>query len=184
MNIIKSLDSVALDIATHIKTVVPDHPASVNVLKHGIAVVINTVSIILLTISISFYTGKVLEAIVAMISFSLLRQVVGGMHLKSNLTCIVVSTVLLTALSFANFNYNWVLITSILSMILVLIYAPSRIEGRTRIPRRYYPLLKYLGIAIVAFNLWLAYPVVAASFFIQSLTLIRGGDRDEENQTE
>ncbi|MGR6764436.1 accessory gene regulator ArgB-like protein [Paenibacillus sp. T2-29] len=184
MNIIKSLDSIALDIATHIKAVVPDHPASVNVLKHGIAVVINTVSIILLTIGISFFTGKVLDTIVAMVSFSLLRQVVGGIHLKSNLTCIVASTVLLTALSFANFNYNWVLITSILSMILVLIYAPSRIEGRTRIPKRYYPLLKCIGVAIVILNLWLGSPVVAASFFVQSLTLVEGGVKNEENQTE
>ncbi|WP_134914739.1 accessory gene regulator B family protein [Paenibacillus sp. IHB B 3084] len=173
MSIIKSLDSIALDIATHIKNVVPDHPSSINVLKHGIAVVINTASIILLTIGISLLTGQVQGAILAMLSFSLLRQVVGGLHLKSSMVCIIVSTVLLTALSFANLNHNLIVVTSILSTILVLLYGPSRIEGKTRIPKRYYPLLKACGVALIALNLWLALPVVAASFFVQSLTLIR-----------
>nr|WP_318840804.1 hypothetical protein [Paenibacillus sp. BJ-4] len=94
--------------------------------------------------------------------------------------CIVVSTSLLTALSFANFNYNWIVVTSILSIILVLFYAPSRIEGRTRIPKRYYPLLKCIGVTLVALNLWMAFPVVAASFFAQSLTLIGGGVKNEK----
>ncbi|APB75656.1 MULTISPECIES: accessory gene regulator B family protein [Paenibacillus] len=181
---IKSLDSIALDIATHIKTVVPDHPAPVNVLKHGIAVTINTVSIVLLTIGISVFTDKIQEAVLAMISFSMLRQTVGGIHLKSNIACIIVSTVLLTALSFASFNYNWIVITSIISIVLVLVYAPSRLEGKTRISKRHYPLLKFSGVAIIALNLWLALPVVGASFFVQSLTLIGGGVRNEEKQTE
>ncbi|TKH41659.1 accessory regulator AgrB [Paenibacillus terrae] len=174
MIIIKNLDTIALDIATHIKTVVPDHPASIAVLKHGIAVVINTVSIIVLTIGLSFITGKVEETILAMISFSILRQVVGGIHLRSNIVCIVVSTALLTALSFVNLNYNWIVITSVLSIILVLVYAPSRIDGKTRIPKRHYPLLKIFGVFIITLNLWLAISVVAASFFVQSLTLIGG----------
>ncbi|WP_025716072.1 accessory gene regulator ArgB-like protein [Paenibacillus sp. 1-18] len=180
MIIIKSLDSIALDIATHIKTVVPNHPSSISVLKYGIAVVINTVSIIFLTIGISFFTGKVQETVMAMISFSLLRQVVGGIHLKSSAVCIVASTSLLTALSFANFNYNWIVVTSILSILLVLFYAPSRVEGRTRIPKRYFLLLKFIGVVLVAFNLWMAFPVVAASFFAQSLTLIEGGVKNEK----
>ncbi|WP_342414572.1 accessory gene regulator B family protein [Paenibacillus sp. FSL R10-2782] len=174
MIIIKNLDTIALDIATHIKTVVPDHPASIAVLKHGIAVVINTVSIIVLTIGLSFITGKVQETILAMISFSILRQVVGGIHLRSNVVCIVVSTALLTALSFVNLNYNGIVITSVLSIILVLVYAPSRIDGKTRIPKRHYPLLKIFGVFIITLNLWLAISVVAASFFVQSLTLIGG----------
>ncbi|KAF6614361.1 accessory gene regulator B family protein [Paenibacillus sp. EKM102P] len=181
---IKSLDTIALNIATHIKTVVPDHPSSIDVLKHGISVAINTVSIILLTIGISFFTDRMQEALLAMVSFSMLRQIVGGIHLKSNIVCIVVSTVLLTALSFASFNYNWVVITSIISIVLILVYAPSRVEGKTRISKQHYPLLKFMGVAIVALNLWLAFPVVAASFFVQSLTLIEGGVKNEKNQTE
>lgn len=184
MIIIKSLDSIALDIATHIKTVAPNHPSPVNVLKHGITVAINTFSIILLTLGISFFTGMVWEAIQAMISFSLLRRIVGGLHLKSNMLCIVVSTALLTVLSYSKLDYNWIVITSILSIILVLFYAPSRIKGKTRIPKQYYPLLKIGGAALIVLNLWLFLPVVAASFFVQSLTLIGGGggDGNERNQ--
>lgn len=63
--------------AEGIKKRAPDHPASVAVMRHALAVLINTISILLLSIAIGAATGKLLEVLVVLISFAALRMVSG-----------------------------------------------------------------------------------------------------------
>lgn len=166
------IDALSLHMAKHIKNVVPDHPASVAVLKHALAVILNLVFIISLTIIISIFTGNVIEAVTVMAAFAFLRQLTGGIHLKSGMGCVAVSTLLFTGLSFIKLDYNWTIGVTLVSMLLIFVFAPAGIERQTRIPPRYFPLLRSGALIVVSFNLWIANPFIAISFFVQSLSLI------------
>lgn len=167
------IESLADRMAHYIKTAAPDHPASVAILKHALAVVLNVVFILALTLGIAGLTGKIVEAAILLGTFALLRQLTGGIHLKTGMGCVLATSIGVTALSFVQLNYNWTMTATVLSIAFIGVYAPSGIEKQSRIPKRYYPLLKWTALVLVATNLWIGSPIVAISFLAQSLTLIR-----------
>jgi accessory gene regulator B len=168
------IQEISMRLALRLKNAVPDHPRSAEVLKYGISFVINTFSIIALSLIISIFTGRTAEVGAALISYALLRQVSGGLHLKSGMLCIIVSTAGITALSLVQLEQSYLWAVTSVSLVLALIYAPSRIEKQTKIPARFYPMLKLLSMLIIASNFLFNSSVLAAAFFVQCLTLIRG----------
>ncbi|MEC0233763.1 accessory gene regulator B family protein [Paenibacillus kribbensis] len=166
------IEPLALRMAQHIKRVVPDHPASVPVLKHALAVTLNLVFITGLTLAVSAFTGRTSEVLIIMAAFAFLRQMTGGLHLKSGMGCVTVSTLLFTGLSFIKLDYNWTIGATLVSMLLIFVFAPAGIERQTRIPPRYFPLLRAGAFIVVSFNLWIANPFIAISVLAQTLTLI------------
>lgn len=78
-------------LANQIKRTVPDHPASIPVLKYVLALIINASMIIVLTLLASFFTGRTAEAVTILVAFALLRQMSGGIHLKTGMACVVVT---------------------------------------------------------------------------------------------
>lgn len=106
-----------------------------------------------------------------MASFALLRQISGGIHLKSGLACVIVSTALFTTLSMINVGDNSIYL-NVLSLIMVILFAPSDIEKQTRIPKKYFPLLKGGATAVIIMSLLLNSQTVSLGLFVQSLTLI------------
>ncbi|WP_391574393.1 accessory gene regulator ArgB-like protein [Cohnella sp.] len=168
------VDGLSRQLAVGIKRVVPESPESVEVLKYSISFILNAIFIIGFSLLISLFTGKIQEVIIVLIGYALLRQVSGGVHLKSGTLCIIISTVGATVLSFVSFNSTILLLATALSLLLALIFAPSRIEKQTRIPEKYYPLLKLISLALIASNLVIQSAVLASAFLLQTLTLIRG----------
>jgi accessory gene regulator B len=168
------IESLAHRIAVAIKQAAPDHPASVQVLRFPIAVILNAVSIIVISILISLLTGRTSGVIMVLIWYAVLRQISGGVHLRSGDLCVVVSVTGVTLISFANFPSTVNLGLTFASVILAAIFAPSRIENQTRIPAKYHPVLKILSVILISVNLVLNSSVVATAFFVQSLTLIHG----------
>jgi accessory gene regulator B len=167
------IEYLSLRIANHIKAAVPEHLTSVAVLKHSVGIILNVLFIVGLTIGMSLITGKVKEASLLLLMFAILRQMTGGIHLKSGIGCVLTTSITCIALSFLSLNYNWTIAATILSIVLILIYAPSGIEKQSRIPKRYYPFLKCIAVALVGTNLIFASSVIAISFLVQSITLIR-----------
>jgi accessory gene regulator B len=165
------IQRIALNMARGIKKVVPDHPRDEEVLAFSISFLLNTLLIILLSLGISIFTDKLPETATALIAYALLRQMSGGYHLESGLLCIAVSTAGITAISYSNFNELTIILLTGLSIILALIYAPSQLEG-TRIPTKYYPVLKIVSAIFISTNLLIMSSVLASCFFIQALTLI------------
>ncbi|MBB6675327.1 accessory gene regulator ArgB-like protein [Cohnella nanjingensis] len=178
------IDAVSWRIARGIKSAVPEHPLSVEVLKYAVSFVLNTGSIIVFSLAISFFTGRVAEVLTVLVAYALLRQVSGGLHLKSGTLCVVASTAGITAMSFADFGPAAVTVANLAALLLAAVYAPSRIEGQTRIPKKYYPLLRFVSIIIVSSNFLIQSPILAAAFLVQCVTLIRplrrGGEHREE----
>ncbi|MUG64727.1 hypothetical protein CHH75_04155 [Paenibacillus sp. 7541] len=172
------IDSLSLKLAEGLKKHVPDHKASIPVLKRGLDVILNTVGILVMSLGISLITGNTREVVIILLSFGLLRQLSGGFHLQSNVGCILLSSFLFTSLSFLQPGQAITVALTCISIVLVLFFAPSGITGYTRIRPKYYPALRISSAVLVASNLFILSPVVAVSFFAQSLTLIHriGGE--------
>jgi len=167
------VNTLAKRLAIGIKQVVPEAPQSVEVLSYALSFILNALYIIGASLLISLFTGKVQEVIIVLIGYALLRQVSGGIHLKSGTLCIIISTAGATALSFVSFNHNVLLLVTAISLLLALVYAPSRIDKQTRIPSKYYPLLKLISLVIISSSFFIGSAVLASAFLLQSLTLIR-----------
>lgn len=160
--------------AEGIKKRAPDHPASVAVMRHALAVLINTISILLLSIAIGAATGKLLEVLVVLISFAALRMVSGGVHLESGTWCVIITTVGATTISHLEFSQGWTIGLTIAAIVLAAWFAPTDIHKQSRIPQEHYPKLKAISVLIIASNFIVGSSIVAASFFVQTVLLIPG----------
>lgn len=170
------IERLSAKLAQSLKDAIPDHPASVAKLKFGIHILLNTVLTIGVAVVLGLLIGDLAGVMTVLFGFALLRAFSGGIHVKIALLCIVVSAgaatllALTRELSLPQPVFGWI---SLISLLLVLVYAPSRIAGQTRIPRRFYPHLKVLSLLIVASNLFIRSDLLAIAWFVQALTLIR-----------
>lgn len=167
------IEGLSKRIAEGIKRQVPDHKSSVPVLKHALAIILNVLLIVVFTLLISIFTGNVKQAVIALTGFAVLRQFSGGYHLKSGAGCIAFTTALFTLVSFVDIDVIGVLVINVLSLLLVILFAPSRIEKQSRIPRKHYVKLRLISCFIVMFNFGLQSPTLAFIFLVQAISLIR-----------
>lgn len=166
------IEAMATRMAEGIKRKAPEHPASVAVLKHSLAVLINTVSILVLSICVGIGTGRLREVVVVLVSFALLRMVSGGIHLKSGTWCVIVTTLSVTVLAHIDLIPAVVPWITTISLVLAAIFAPTDLRRQSRIPERFYPLLKVVSVVMIASNFFLASSTIAISFLLQTLLLI------------
>lgn len=167
------LDKVSGKIALTFKRINPEETASVEVMKFSIALILNLVSIVILSGVVGFFLGTLGATMFSLFAFALLRFFSGGVHLPVSEYCIAVSTAIFVIIPHFPVNERWCIIFTFISVVLVLLYAPSRIEQQTRIPEKYYPALKVISACIVAANFWLRSDILALTFFVQAVLLIR-----------
>lgn len=164
----------AVRVATDIKKNLPNESVSVDVIRYGLEILINIVSIIGFTILISLLTGNVIQAIISIISFVLVKQITGGIHLKTNEACIIFSVLTFTFISFLELSQMINFILNIISLILIVAFAPTSHTDKRL-------LLKSLGCLTVLICLIFSNTSLTVTIFIQALTLVRlkGGDKFE-----
>ncbi|MBB3069318.1 accessory gene regulator B [Paenibacillus baekrokdamisoli] len=173
---------LAFKIAAGLKKRVPDHPSSIEELQFSLEALFNTFGTLFLALTLSLLTGHTHETIFALLSFAILRAVSGGIHLKYSWTCCLASSIVANIVSFSSVSHLATVCMTIISIILALIYAPSRIEQQTRIPERYFPLLKFISVIFICSNFYFESSIMAVSVLIQCVLLIRkGGDHTHEN---
>lgn len=168
------IEILAAAAARRIKQTVPEHPASLAVLTFSMTVVLNVVFIVALSLSISMFTGNLREVAVILVSFAVLRQLTGGVHLKSGTACVVVTTLAFTVMSYIRPGEAAMYGMNAVSFLLILLLAPVGVEKQTRIPKRHYPKLKVIGAVLVLAAFFIQSPALTVSFFVQSLTLLSG----------
>jgi len=156
----------------------PEFSTRVGRIRHTLVFLLNIIPIIVLTTIIGLVTGRLAEMWTVLLSFAILRQVSGGLHMGTSEMCILVTTIGATVLSFAQFPLAAIHIMTLVSLILVLIFAPSRIEGRTLFPKKHFKYLKAAAAILVLSNFLVQSSEIAAAFLAQSLMLIRlkGGE--------
>lgn len=167
------VEILAEKLANSIKKGNEEQTASVAVMKYALIGVINTATIIFVSIAIGIIFNKFPQTALSLFAFALLRFFSGGYHLKSPLNCILVSTSTMSLIPHIPISNSLIMYLTLASAILVAIFAPSNIRGIARLPEKYFPLLKFLSLAIVACNFVIASPILALAFFLQAATLIQ-----------
>lgn len=172
------IEALSYKLATKIKDENPEHPASLEVLKFSIAAVINVVGTIILALSLSIILGHVEDTVLAMISFAALRAISGGYHLNSSAACMLITSVGANLIPYINLSQPFLFSFTVVSVLLALLFATNNIEHQTRIPKRFFPILKVCSVVLIASNFWFQSDILASSFLIQTLLLIRiGGEK-------
>ncbi len=162
-------------LAYRLKEIHPSHPISVEVLTYALATIINVAGTIIVSLTVAAILGQVLETILAMVAFAVLRALSGGIHLKSSVACILITSAGANLIPLAaEYVTPAMLVTmSVISMGLAAVFATRKIENQTRIPRRFFPHLRVLSVLLIGTNLIIQSPIIAVTFFIQSILLIR-----------
>ena len=159
--------------ALRLKAINPEQTTSVEIMKYGLIMAFNGGSVLVLTMMIGWLSGRPGETLLTLGSFALLRFFSGGYHFKSAWACIVFSTALLSTLPHIPIGNAWIWILPAVSVVMVALLAPSKIEDQTRIPKKYFPMLKVLSIVMVALNFFLLSPILAKVFLSQAILLTR-----------
>lgn len=177
-----NLEFLAENIAINMKRINNENTASVDVLKYGLMIFINLFSIVTASALIGLLTGKLMETLLVLLAFAILRACTGGYHLRSSILCIVCSIAILAAIPHIPLNHSTTLVVTIISLLLVILFAPCGIENQTNIPKRFYPALKAISVVLLSLNLLVLNDALAVCFLVQSLMLIRvsGGDSYEK----
>ncbi|ERM18990.1 accessory gene regulator ArgB-like protein [Brevibacillus laterosporus] len=169
------IDSLAEKLAKNIKIASKDDKVSEEVMKFALIIILNTSIVIIVSFLIGHLTGKLVETGITILSFSLLRIVSGGFHFKSAKLCMLTSTLFAVILPHIPISLDMNYVLLVLCLLLIVLYAPSNIEGHSRIPKEKYSQLKILSVIIVLSNFIFLSPILSKAFFIQSITLINRG---------
>lgn len=172
------IDKISNTLASHIKKSVPDHPATEEILRFSLGIILNALFIITLTLLISIGTGRTLPALISLIGFAILRQLTGGLHLQSGAWCVFVSTLLFTGISLINLSDGATAIITVVALIVVVVLAPKGIENQSRIDPKHFWKMKLAASVIVAANLIFLSTTLALCFFVQVMLLIPGKEVD------
>jgi accessory gene regulator B len=167
------LDAFAQRTAIRMKEINYEKTASVEVLKFGLLLFINAFSIVFISLLIGLITGKLVDTILVLGAFPLLRTCTGGYHLKSSIQCIVYSSAVIAIIPHIPMNQPATLLLTIISILLIFVFAPFALENQNNIPKRFYPILKLAGILLVSLNFIFMSNILAVCFFVQSVMLIR-----------
>ena len=159
--------------AAWMKELVPEHPASVGVLKYGLHIIYNTLLTLVLCVAPALVLGQTAEVLVALAAFASLRAISGGFHFASPVACAIASSVTMLLLSYVQLEAPYMFILTAISVVFAAIYAPSNIEEQTRIPKRYFRHLKIASILLISSNFLIMSPIIAAAFAVQSISLVR-----------
>ncbi|WP_157764109.1 accessory gene regulator ArgB-like protein [Paenibacillus borealis] len=166
------MNLLAYRIARAIKNANPEETHSVEVMQYSLGIIINTLLIIVGTAVIGFISGSFAECMTFLLCFSILRLTSGGFHLKTAMACNIVTILLSTLLpSLITFSDSTLWIANIISLIIIIIFAPNP-DKNARIPTSIYPLLKLVSILMISSNFFLQSAVIGLAFTVQSLTVI------------
>jgi accessory gene regulator B len=170
MNPVDQLSSIIAEAIKRNST----NSSSIPVLKLGISTTLNFSIMVLIVTAITLFTNDFLKGLFAVIAFCGLRYFSGGLHIKSANVCNIISAaiVLISVYLPTIYWYNG-LVFNILSVGLLLWNAPSGIK-RSKLPVKYYPVLKLIAVVIVSANFFFQSSLLATVFFIQALTTIHG----------
>ncbi|RFB35684.1 accessory gene regulator ArgB-like protein [Brevibacillus sp. VP] len=166
------IEKISKKIATQINKANPDQTSSIAVLTYSISVTINFLVVLIFSFLFGSIFGKLIETIIALFSFMLLRAFSGGYHLKSLDGCAVVTIGIMSIIPHIPMTSMPAVVLTAISALLVLIQAPNNVYDEVRVPKAKYLLLKMVSVLIVCSNFVFISPILSLSFFVQSVLLL------------
>jgi accessory gene regulator B len=133
------------------------------------AIGINMVGVILITALFGKLLGTSNHAIIAMMSFFVLRKFSGGFHFRSLTLCMVVTVGLFSIIPFINISTVYIQLINVISITILLLFAPNNMK---QIPIIFQSPLKVISVIIVMTNFFIIDSNIALSFFAQAILLI------------
>ncbi|OPH47590.1 hypothetical protein BC351_10385 [Paenibacillus ferrarius] len=137
-------------------------------LSTKISNVIINYSILLISLATGIMVHNLINTLIGLIVFGLLRTLNGGFHLRKAEHCIFITSSLLVILPLAApfiENHRYIFLS--LAAIFILLFAPTKRSHRTNVRKR-----KFLSIAICLVVIILNNQVIDAALFVSSMTLI------------
>lgn len=127
--------------------------SDVELYEYGIYSFLFTMCPLGLVLIISIFLNMVIEGILLIIPFILIRKFCGGFHFQSSVLCGIVSTLVLTAfllgirLVLNTAGYGWWCAALLISVVQVVIFSPIDSEGR-RLTQNEKKVFKKIAIAL------------------------------------
>lgn len=134
-----------------------------DVYTYGFELILSGAVNILLMAIVSIAFRRYYDWILFLVAFILLRTTAGGYHAKSHIGCIMVGTIAFALLLAASrLQINWtifILVTSIISLVLILIFSPVEAHNKKLNEERKAKNRK-VSICIAILNLLITVPVL------------------------
>lgn len=176
------MNRLAHHISVRIKEANPEETASVEIMQYALAIIFNSLIIFAGTALTGWLLGHFKDTMLFLISFSLLRFLSGGFHLKTAAACNLATILLCTmAPTFIHIPNQWVWIPTAISLLIMLVLAPNP-DHNAQVPRHLFPLLKILAMALVILNFFMNSAVIGLAFVLQSLTIIPWTERRDTHE--
>lgn len=177
------MDKISRILAKNLLRYYPNIGLSENKVAHGIIwTILNPVALLIILL-IGVLTNNFYNVIMAL-GFVALRLFSGGKHIENTNFCFFVSIIGIVLLSLIHIQNELILnAMNILSLILVTVFAPNRIEFYDDISFERFIVHKIFSISIVLFSIYFNNPVMILAIFIQSLTLLDKVDKIGYNRT-
>ncbi|MFB9753712.1 accessory gene regulator ArgB-like protein [Paenibacillus hodogayensis] len=160
-------------IALHIKKANEEETVSIEVMKFALIILINFMIPVCISLLIGLITGKLMATSISILAFVLLRMASGGFHFQSPIVCMISTTIVTAAPPHIALSHIFIYIFTAISLLLVLIKAPSNLKGYNRMPERFYPYLKLVSAILVCINFIFVSSSVAVVFLIQGILLFK-----------
>jgi len=167
------VEKLSYHLAHWLKSELPEHPYSIARLQFGFHLLLNTILTLLTATLLGLLFGNLRDTMLVLLAFGALRMISGGYHFKSPVVCILGTATVSVLLPRLELSYFYITSINITNMVLTMIFSPSRIEEQTRIPPKYFPLLKVCSTALVASNFLFHSQLLAITWLVQVLSLIR-----------
>lgn len=166
------MNLLAFRIVSVIKKTAPEQTHSIEVMHYALSIILNTLSILIISLLIGSLTGQFKETLIALISFGCLRMCSGGAHLKTASACNITSILICSSIPHIAFHlHNYLFWMNLFSVVCMACFAPHP-DRNAQLPKEWYLGLKLLSIMLVLANFWMYSSVIGLAFFIQSLTVI------------
>lgn len=174
------ISSLANRTAVRLKQRNPDNPNSVEKLQFALHLVYNIVFTLMIALGLSAILGHFWETTVILAASFLLRRYSGGYHMANSWSCIALTTIISNLIPYIKLEIMGVILLTSVSGLLACIFAPSRIEHDTNIPKERYKYLKITSVLIICTNFIFLSSLLAVTYAFQSFSLIRFNRREVE----
>lgn len=179
------IEKLANYIANRIKAADPEGTTSVEVMEYALGVIFNMVFTVLLSCLIGWFSGELIETMIAVVGFGVLRYFSGGIHMRSLTACTIVSTAIFSIVPHIVLSSSIVLILNGIAALIMLFFSPNTYYEETINPAK--PALSNTGmraasVLIVATNFYFSSSTLVLVFLIQAILILprKGGVIDAE----
>jgi accessory gene regulator B len=159
-------------IAVSINNVDDKKTASVAVMKFALIILFNYSIPVFLSLIIGAICGTFMGTLLSITTFTVIRMLSGGYHFKSSSVCMSAMVIIAVVPPFVHLPEIWIMSLNLLSIVLVLLLAPSNMRGYHRMPEKFYPLMRIASAFLVVSNFAIASEILALVFAIQAISLI------------